>query len=177
MAEVVRLGNIDGLPGVPVATDYGLWIGDGGIIVHNGVDVVIDGSSQMYRIQATGDLDITIAVSGDTVSEADSDDTLTGLGAQDTIPAHLSFVGTSLFTTDHRFIGWANVHDNEQLWASDDEGIATDTDFLALHSQAAMRTFLNGSDIIVVRLGGENGDAGASSTFYGVYNVLDEAAL
>jgi hypothetical protein len=165
--ERVRLGRLSGTEEEDNET-FGLqiWSDDG--------DVIIDGTSQMYRIQAVGDLTITIPVSD---FGENSSATLTGLGTQTATPAHLSFVADALGTSASRNGMWNNTVVTSTLYAASSSGGSPTVDFLALGSEVSMHTLLNGSDQVVARLGGVNGRTGTAFTYYGLYNILDEAAL
>jgi hypothetical protein len=148
------------------------------VVSTDGVTTVIDGTSNVFKIQASGSLSLTLpARTTNAVVTATSDATLTGLGTLSTIPAHLSFVGPSISTTDKRWIGGNNVYEINAMYGATASGGATTLNFLGLYAQGMMTTFLNGSSQAVVRLGGENVDALSSYTRQGIYHVLKEAAL
>lgn len=151
--------------------DYGLKITNAGSVV------LIDGSSNMFKIAASGSLSIALPAqpAGDfqtVVSIA----TLTGLGAQTTIPAHLSYVADSLTVTTNRRIGAQNVIGLGAVYVATGSGAAATWPIIGIYSQANWRTYLNASNQVVVALGGHTVWETAHN-YYGVYHVLQEAAL
>jgi hypothetical protein len=139
----------------------------------DGTTVIIDGTSRMYRILASGSIDATLPASDPHHQEIV---TLSGLGTWDTIPAHLSFIGTSLSPGETRALGTAYTYVTSPLHAAVSSGGSPTDPFLAIGSLCQIATFLNGSDQVVVGIGGNNMRT-SSFHYYGRYNVLDEAAL
>ncbi len=168
--ERVRVGDISGGAG----TDYGLKV------VNAGTAVIIDGSSNMFKIVASGSLAVTIpawAGAGNPLAIAQTDLTLTGLGAQSTIPAHLSFVGPTTNPTDERKIGITFRRRNNGNFVAGASGGAATSEMLALTSFTQMRTFLDGSNMAHVNMVGESAESTGAITQNGRFHVLQEAAL
>ncbi len=124
--------------------------------------VIIDGSSNMFKIAATGTVSNTIAAAGAAIAGGWTDVTITGPFS--VTPAHLSFVATSAGAASPRTIGrlisWTGL-----------------TGPLRLVGLTVMdvTTLLSGTDA-VVRFGGFNAQ-GSAQTWEARYYVLKEAAL
>lgn len=136
--------------------------------------VIIDGSSNMFKIAATGTIQNTTAdnVLNDIVAT-----TLTGLGALAATPVHLSQVGDTNSTDGKRWVGSANmVVDVKRFVAATSGGPVTS--WLIDHSawNAAIYVGLNASNEVVVDLIASN-VSGASHTTYGRYYVMQETAI
>lgn len=164
----VRLGHIEGLPGVPSGVEHGLWIGDGGIIVVNDAGtVIIDGTSNMFKIAATGTLQVTVSAPGSVGDWTDNTAsvTLSSLGAQDATLAFVAFVGSSNVSTDRRTLGRL-----QHYLDSGAEGAY-------VKDQAVVRSELDGSDLPVISVYAFNYDTLSAFTFYVRYHALQEAAF
>ena len=165
--ERVRVGDISGGAG----TDFGLKVSNAG------AEVIIDGTSRMFRISASGTITNTIGAGSDSSAANNwTDVTLTALGAYSATPAHQSFVSTTNVNTGERVIGhqWSGGWG----WMS---GQATPygSQFRAQSYGGAnmdVATLLDGSNQCIVRFGGINVGTG-SVTWYCKYHVLSEAAI
>lgn len=180
MAERVRLGRITGLTGVPQQVDaegktvdqYGLWIGDGGItLVNDGGTVIIDGTSNMFKIQATGTH--SVVVSNDSFGEQAT--TLTGLGTFSATPAHISFLATGNSVSANQHLGFMTLVQGDSFAASSSGGSPT-TKFKSLRGDGEAHTNLDGSSQCRIYVTGRN-LSGGSVTFFSRYYILQEAAL
>lgn len=160
-----------------IAGDIGGGVYGLKVVATDGTTTIIDGTSNVFKIQASGSMSLTLPARTTTaVVNAQTEVTLTALGTQSTIPAHLSFVGPSLNTTDKRWIGGNNMHSINAHVSNEADG-STGHNFLALFAQGMMATYLNGSNQVVVRLGGENANDFTAYTREGIYHILKEAAL
>ena len=174
MGERVRLGDVEGLAGVPAGTEYGLWVGGGGItVVNSGSTVIIDGTSNMFKIAASGTLSGTQATGSEGVVDSI---TLTGLGTMSQVPAHVSYVAQGSAVTDRRSLG-VGTRRSLQYGATTSGG-ATTADFIAIQSYTRILTRLDASPTgsALVELMIDN-HSGASVTDYSKYYVLAEAAM
>lgn len=140
----------------------GVAITNGKITVTNaGATVIIDGTSNMFKIAATGTTSNTIAAGGGGVQSNWTDVTVTGPFTS--TPAHLSYIATTTGNAAPRTLGRLFTH---SALAGPSIGIATVMD---------VSTLLSGSNCLV-RFGGHNAQ-GSSQTWYCKYYILKEAAL
>lgn len=149
---------------ISTAPDYGLKV------VNVGATVIIDGTSNMFKIAATGTMSNTIAVD----SAAETTVTLTALGALPTTPAHLSFISDANNTAAQQFIGMAIRRDT--LFAASTSGGSPTSDFQGIKQLMRVRTSLDGSSQCVVGFGGDN-RSDVEITWFARYYVLQETAL
>jgi hypothetical protein len=154
----------------------GLTVTGGAITVRNPTGVVIiDGTSNMFKIAATGTQSKTITSETDWQSATT---TLSGLGALPTTPAHLCYVSDTNTTTGFRYLTFMALTPDRDEWASDTNGGVTNVDFTAIRGGMAQAyVFLNGSSQAVVGLACINGTSPLSHTYYETYYVMKEAAL
>jgi hypothetical protein len=136
----------------------------------DGTTVILDGSSNMFKITATGTMSHTQGATSGGSSTVD----LTGLGALPTTPAHLCFVSEGNATSSHqhgfRFIETADVFVSGTSGGSPTQRTRT------INWQGNMIVLLATGAIARVLLGVDN-STGVSKTAYGRYYVLKEAAL
>lgn len=160
-----------------IAGDIGGGVYGLKVVSTDGVTTIIDGTTNVFKILTSGSVSVTVpARSTNAVAAANTEVTLTSLGTFSTIPAHLSFVGPSVATTDSRKLGWGNVFNTVAMVSNQADG-ATGINFLGLYSQASMSTRLNASSQVLVRIGGENANSSTGYTREGLYHILKEAAL
>lgn len=148
--------------------DYGLQV------INAGATVIIDGSSNMFKILATGTHSVALGV-GPNVSGTGTV-TLTGLGALSTTPAHLTFLATGNTTAAQQHLGSLQTTFGQKWVAGSSGGSPDQSRQLADHVGDA-HTTLNGSAQVVHRVSGKNDSGGFSVTFYARYYILKEAAL
>lgn len=127
------------------------------VISSDGTTVIIDGTSAMFRILATGTLSNT-----QDASQGDSAVTLTGLGTFATTPAHMAENGATTAATAKRF-GTLLL-----------EGALSSP--IPFYYQSETRVELDGSSYAVVTLFLRAGPAG-SVTRYTRYYVLAQTAI
>lgn len=161
----VRLGRI-------VEFQEGVSDNDYGLVVRNPAGtVIIDGTSDMFKIAAAGtvsrasnpgDLQVTTEV------------TLTGLGTLASTPAHHSFISTSVAADSVRSNGYAQADALE--WVATTSGGSPTARRVVASVVARVATRLNGSAQAVVELRVSNADAGAL-TWVGKFYVLQEVAV
>lgn len=133
--------------------DFGLRV-----VAADGSTVIIDGTSNMFKIAATGTMSVTVADGADGSTVV----TLTGLGALPSTPAHLGEIGTNNLSSSKR-------RGNLQLQTSLSSPIP-------IASLTEMSVGLNGSNEAEVTLFLRN-QFGASQTHYGRYYVFQETAI
>jgi hypothetical protein len=134
--------------------------------------VIIDGTSNMFRIQATGTLTSgSMADATDTTVET----TLTGLGTFSAIPAFLAFVDDENTNAGGRFIG-RQIEYLDPVWVANSSGGSPTLDILGVADTSAITLYLNGSDQAVVRLRSFN-RSNTTKTFYGKFLILTETAI
>ena len=106
--EAANLANDSG---TVLITSAGVTITNGALTVNNGApgvgDVIIDGSSNMFKIRYSGTLSHRL---GPLATIRSTSYTLTGLGSLSTTPAHVSYVSDTNTTTGYRHLGFM-AHD------------------------------------------------------------------
>ena len=167
----VQLGDIS--PGKN-GSSYGLKV-----ISSDGSTVVIDGTSDVFKIQASGSLSVSVpARAGNNFASANTSVTLSGLGTFTATPAHLSLLAdTASGTGNPRYLATDNLLTGPgALWAANASGGTTTFAFIPFTWNSGMYTNLNGSSQVVVTLFGNHVFLSATSAF-GYYYVLAEAAM
>lgn len=177
LAADAVIANVANVGGTTVIDEDGIAVTAGAITVTNpGGTVIIDGTSNMFKVLATGTMELVL-----TASAFDQDFTsvtLTSLGTFASVPAHLSFIANNFHGSGDRFVGWANSIYGDALYGGFPKSAGTtEYSFLPIRSQAAMRTELDGSSYCLVGIGGENTNESTGVTYYGRYYVLKEAAI
>lgn len=158
----------------------GITINNGKIIVRNaGAQVIIDGSSRMFRIAASGTIAVTVGVWSGAGAQTTNQTSvqLPGLGTQTTIPAHLSFISSSVAINDHRVIGSLFTRYVVPIFGSSTAGAATNSPMIGSESYAIMRTYVDASNFAVINIVTENASLSTSKTYQGYYHILKEEAL
>ena len=149
--------------------DYGLRV-----VSSDGTTVIIDGTSDMFRILASGTTSLTLAAD----ATGSNDVNLSGLGSFSTTPAHLSFISTDSAAGSARDMGitfglWA------KRWAASTSGGAVTSSFIALNAGGTqpgvgkIYTLLSGSTCLLRT----DGIAISGTTFYGRYYILAQTAI
>jgi hypothetical protein len=167
-------------PGEVTIDTSGLAITNGALTVTNaGAVVIIDGTSDMFKIAASGSLSSTCAaLSGANYSTSVATATLSGLGALSATPMHLSSIADNNGNTGTRSVGHDLLYNvPSAAWTGVTSGGATSGQAILPTSIAGnMSTHLNGSSICVVQLDVNNAYT-SSETLYGYYYILVESAL
>lgn len=160
--ERVRLGRISG-------TDYGLKV-----VSSDGATVIIDGSSNMFKIAASGTLSVTIADQSAGNSTVD----VTALRPQSTSLALLAMIGTVNSASDvRRGAFFADGQAFTRFVAATSGGAVTTRAIVLQHYYYAASSLVGGSsDTPRVTLSGVN-ETGASKTAYLRYYLLQETAI
>jgi len=162
MTTRVHMGRLDAITG---GTDqFGLYV--------SGPDgtAIIDGTSNVFKITATGTLSGTQATGSDGAVESI---TLTGLGIQTEIPAHTSFGGTDSAVTNPRIIG-STALNRLDLWAAPSSGASPTTQFIAFRSWERVLVELDASPgYIQLSLWIKNVTGGNSSAHARFYTFLE----
>lgn len=173
---VQNASGTDGDAEVTIDAD-GITIVNGAITVSSddGSTVIIDGTSEMFRVATSGSTDTGSVADG---SSASTSVTHTGLVLTST-PALISFIGASIDGKSARssghFIG-NNTGAMQRRYAAIASGGAVTTAFAAPVEYAFMTCTLNGSDEPFVTIYGIN-NSGSARTYYGKYYVMDLVAI
>jgi hypothetical protein len=151
----------------------GITVTDGAITVENPTGtVIIDGTSNMFKIQATGTFSQTVA---DNTDLATTSVTLSGLGALATTPAHIGYIAGSNTTGAQQANGFAQKDASD--FVSSTSGGSVNQNRVVATVAARIATSLNGSNEAVVESRMTTAGVGASTTWFMRYYVLKEAAL
>jgi hypothetical protein len=155
----VTVGNI--------GSSYGLKV-----IAADGTTVIIDGSSNMFKIVASGSLSQTVA---NGTSGAVQDTTFGGLGTWATVPICFAGVSFSNGTFSNvrqvnREIAFADA------WVASSSGGATTTHQRGITLEASVGSFLVDASTVGIRQGCSN-LSGSSQTAYARYQLCQESAL
>jgi hypothetical protein len=166
--------------GSVVMDSSGITVNNGALTVTNGSSIVIiDGTSDMFKIAASGSLSSTCAaLSGANYSTSVATATLSGLGTLAATPMHLSSIADNNGNTGTRSVGHDLLYNvPAAAWTGVTSGGATSGQAILPTSIAGnMATHLNGSSICVVQLDVNNAYT-SSETLYGYYYILVESAL
>jgi hypothetical protein len=159
--ERVRVGAIGG-------GDYGLKV------TNAGSTTIIDGTSDHFRISASGTLSAT-ALAED--SDGNSV-TLSGLGALAATPAHMSFIGPSAAATSVRRgdLMWTGIY-TQTLYVAAASGGSPTVRAQAVNGLANAYLALDGSNFATVNLDIYNYGSASSNTSYARYYVLAQSAI
>jgi hypothetical protein len=149
----------------------GVAITNGKITVTNpGATVIIDGTSNMFKIAASGSTSVT--ASGGTFAQTTIQ--LTGLGALAATPAHQCYISftnnnSAAQTLSHRVSSYT-------LWGATTSGGSPTGRFGAINHRSYFWTRLDGSNYAEINLLLTNDQSG-SVTNYGKYYILQETAI
>jgi hypothetical protein len=170
LAADAVIANVANVGDTVVIDDTGITVTDGAITVENGdLVVIIDGTSNMFKIAATG----TLTVSG--VGGGVATTVLSALGAQAATPAHLGFVTSGVDpTAAYREVGIQI--DNAILYAASSSGGSPTFQFYGINAYTQLDMGLDGSSFARARLVCLSAYA-FSVTRYGRYYVLKEASI
>jgi hypothetical protein len=168
--EAGRVRNSDGNV---LIDSSGVTVTNGRITVANaGSTVIIDGTSNMFKIAATGTLTTTesVGAGGYAISGA----VLSGLGAQSTVNAHLSYITVDLADTSYRYIG--RMLEMYGVFVAPVSGASPTFNVSASRSSAEAIMCLDSNQYPYPALYVIN-RTGASRTYYSRYYVFVEAAI
>jgi len=160
MATRVQLGKLP-------SGDYGLRV-----VSSDGSTVIIDGTSNMFKIAANGTLSLTQADE----TEGETSVTLPGLGAQATTPGHISFFSDGNANTDRRFLGAFWPAAQEDSWVAAILNGSAVRRAVTLNVAGVAWTTLDASNLVQVFLRLANHTSG-STTIYHRYYVLQESSI
>lgn len=145
----------------------------GMIVIRTGDStVIIDGTSNMFKISATGTLSGTAPTDIDTIVGTAS---LTGLGSVSVTPAHLVYISTGNLATDDRFMGVSTIRVNR--WAAGSSGGPVTDPFIAIKVWTRLGVTLSaipGTVTLDLRM---HNYSGVSRTAYCRYYVLQEIGM
>jgi len=147
--------------------DYGLKV------VNSGNTVIIDGTSNMFKIQATGTQSVTVASGGAGTSTST---TLTGLGALSTTPGHLTYLANGNQLSANQHLGFWR-YSTALRYAAGTSGGTPNGQFEAMFASGFSFTNLNESQQVRVYVALDNEASPVSQTLYERYYILQEAAL
>lgn len=171
-------GGMSNGPAEVVIDDTGIAVSNGKITVSNGSSVVIiDGSSNMFKIVASGTLTRSQAALSSGVSSVSFPGA--GLPAGQS-PAYVSYLteGTSPASNANRYLAVFEKPRiaNNRAFGADSLGGATNTDFYPITWRAEMYSNVNGSSVAQLNLAVNNGSGSTVGTF-ARYHLLKEAAI
>lgn len=162
----VQLGDISAAKD---KSSYGLKV-----VSSDGSTVIIDGTSDMFKISASGTLSKATNTGDNSVI---AETTLAGLGALAAPPAHVSYLGLSnVGTNSGRGTLGTYIALNAIGWVAGSSGGSPTNPAVTPTIIGEMHTYLNGSSNVVLQLRATNANAGAQ-TVYCTYYVLQEADL
>lgn len=154
----------------------GIVIRDGSLMLINaGGTVVIDGTSNMFKIVASGTLNVVCAAN---TYNQETTVTLSALGTLSATPAHVSFIGTDTAETSARKLGMHAFGSYQPGFVAGASGGSPTSRMVYTEGTAEMYTALNATPTgtAQIKLFGNNA-ATSSVTFYGRYHVLKELAV
>lgn len=168
--EIQPSGWVVNAPGNVIIDDDGIEITDGALVVSNPTGtVVIDGTSNMFKILATGTATHSQAAFGTSAFSA----TLPGLGSFATTPGFISYASEGNALNSHQFLGrFAEMADvyvagtsggspTQRTWTVNWEAV------LIVHAGSGTVTYLLSI----------NNATAVTKTAYGRYYILKEASL
>jgi hypothetical protein len=152
----------------------GITVTQGAITVTNGDEVVIiDGTSNMFKIAAEG----TQSNTASTGTTTNTDTTLTALGALDASPAHMFFYGDTASSTGFQGLGPRVIQTATlSAYVASSSGGSPTSRMVGMNTVAAGTVRLDGSDQAVVRLTLMNA-SGSDFTQHQKYFVLAETVF
>jgi hypothetical protein len=161
MAERVRVGKLP-------SGDYGLRV-----VSADGATVIIDGTSNMFKISATGTLTITLAA-GDMTNSAEI--TLYGLGVHTIAPAFTAYASTGTAATEkRRFASFFDAKGVVTYTALTSGGSPTSVSTVG-DSNVYGETRLDSAGVAVFQIEGSR-SAASDLTFYYSFYIFQEGAL
>jgi hypothetical protein len=175
--DILVLRSIDGVnaaSGAVLINNDGITVTNGKITVKNAsATVIIDGTSNMFKIQASGSQSKTQADN----SQGTASTTLTGLGTLSATPAHLSYVAIGNTNADTQRISPSHMTTSLfRVFVATTSGGSPTTPVWGVSEGLEVKTNLNASSQCVVSFTYAN-QSGASATTYSTYYILKEAAL
>jgi hypothetical protein len=145
-------------------SDFGLKV-----VASDGTTVIIDGTSDVFKITATGTTSLTVPAN----SSATTSVSLPGLGTVTLAPAHACYIGDTSGAGANKFLG--NYSNTSLGWIAATSGGATTTQSTvsALHARAGCTVV---SSTVTVNILGVNA-TGASQDFFVRYYTLLETGM
>lgn len=173
LAADAVIANVANVGDTVVIDENGITVTGGAIVVQNpSGDVIIDGTSDMFRIAATGTLSLTL---NDGSNGVNTSTVLTALEATET-PASLHYLSTSSAASANRHLSVIyNAVGPSQQFTSGTSGGSPTNKFQAIEHIAEGHTNLSGSDPRV-ELSGHN-ESSTNTTVYDRYYVLEQTAI
>lgn len=167
------IANVANVGGSVIIDSDGITVIDGAITVESpDGTVIIDGSSNMFKILATGTVQNTVA------DNTDNDvalTTLSSLGTFSATPAHMSFLTTGTAVTANRS-GSHSTAPASDFVASTSGGAVNQNRIMAT-VDARIATILNGSDEVQISFRMYAAGVGGSTTWHARYYILQEVAF
>jgi hypothetical protein len=149
--------------------NYGLKV-----VGPDGATVIIDGTSNMFKILASGTLQNTKADGAEGFVET----SLPGLGTFSATPMQLSSLAQGPLTTDNRFGNPMQVGYGQKMYVAASSGGAVDNGVVAITTWAEAFTSLTAGGVCEVALFHRHYDNGEGNrTVYAKWYVLREAAM
>lgn len=180
-------------PGVYVSDDIGLEVTDGTssrvqlgllpsgtyglrVVSSDGVTVIVDGTSDMFKIVAVG----TITSAGTANTNTTAQVTLTALGALTVTPAHLCMIAPTTTPSNTTQMLPNGVLLNAGIglsWVAAASGGAVTTSAGSIKAYAVAYALLDGSSNCVISLSVDNYQPATAAPRFAKYYILAEAAL
>jgi hypothetical protein len=150
---------------------------NGGLLIvsNDGSSVIIDGTSDMFKIAASGSVSSAIpAVSGTTLGTATVTTSFPGLGTLPFTPGHQSYVASAAGTGSGRSQSpLTQYYPGTQFVAGTSGGVVTNTALVPL-TTGYLRTYLSAGiaqiDFVLI-------NAAGATTYYGYFYILQETAI
>ncbi len=167
------IANVANIGGTVQIDSTGERITGGKLTVTNpSGTVIIDGTSAMFRIAASGTISNTQNDSEGTIST-----TITALGALASTPAHQCFMGGTAAASANRRSNPLVVNAyTQKMWMASASGGVANAGALGIAGEAEAYTTLDGSNQCVLNLFYRN-YAGAPFTVYCRYYIFQETAI
>lgn len=173
--QVVRASALANGPGTVTADDSGLTITGGALTVKNpGGTVIIDGTSDMFKIAATGTLSVAAAIAGASV--------VVGLGALGTlseVPACLGYftIGTAKNISRHMMPVVISPTPGLKYVAASSGGAVTTTAMVGGGYAANLYAYLSADPTGTASVVFYVASTGSTATVYCRYYALAEASI
>lgn len=168
---VTRPMDLVNAAGSVVIDQTGIAITNGKLTVTNpGSTVIIDGTSNMFKIASTGTTSLTVATGAGGIVDV----VLSGLGALSTTPTMLSWISATNATDGTRWQGTRQAVG--AIFVAATSGGAVTTQRYAATVFVDSYTFLDASSFAVFRMNVSN-LSGSSITHYARYYVMKETAV
>lgn len=167
-----EVGDLRAAEGSVIINSDGVTIINGALTVASdtGSTVIIDGTSNMFKIQASGTISVTASASALNTNTV----TLTGLGTVTIAPSHLCHISGASASTSPKY-GSTYLANISEGFAAATSGGSVNQRTNIVDVIGFMSTVITSSQVVVeIVLFNESG---SSVTIYGKYYVLKEAAV